>query len=197
MRRIKRVERRQVDLEPKVVRTDAIQSFVRQETLLVTIIDDEGRAGTAYTYTIGTGGSSVSATAVGAITSLAFSAIGSRVPRAWRVLDRAGRRRPHRRDHALAQGGAPCRDVQYFQLPTFPDGIAREPVRGRAERALGRVHFTARPRHAQSRAHRRRIRARADHGRARHRMELGRDRPAPEGRDDRRSRRRSPTGSRR
>jgi len=59
MRRIKRVELRQVDLEPKVVRTDAIQAFVRQETLLVTVIDDEGRAGTGYAYTIGTGGSSV------------------------------------------------------------------------------------------------------------------------------------------
>ena len=59
MRRIRRVELRQVDLEPKVVRTDAIQSFVRQETLLVTVIDDEGRAGTGYAYTIGTGGSSV------------------------------------------------------------------------------------------------------------------------------------------
>ncbi len=50
---------RQVDLEPKVVRTDAIQSFVRQETILVTVVDDEGRKGTGYAYTIGTGGSSV------------------------------------------------------------------------------------------------------------------------------------------
>jgi L-alanine-DL-glutamate epimerase-like enolase superfamily enzyme len=32
---------------------------VRQETLLVTISDDEGRSGTGYSYTIGTGGSSV------------------------------------------------------------------------------------------------------------------------------------------
>src|SRR5262245_42216236 len=61
LRSIKRVELRQVDLEPKVVRTDAIQSFVRQETLLVTVIDDEGLAGTGYAYTIGTGGSSVMA----------------------------------------------------------------------------------------------------------------------------------------
>lgn len=59
MRRIRRVELRQVDLEPKVVRTDAIQAFVRQETLLVTLVDDDGRAGTGYAYTIGTGGSSV------------------------------------------------------------------------------------------------------------------------------------------
>lgn len=32
---------RQVDLEPKVVRTDAIQAFVRQETILVSIVDDK------------------------------------------------------------------------------------------------------------------------------------------------------------
>src|SRR5437762_8814106 len=59
VRSIQRVELRQVDLEPKVVRTDAIQSFVRQETLLVTIFDAAGQAGTGYAYTIGTGGSSV------------------------------------------------------------------------------------------------------------------------------------------
>ena len=59
MRRITRVDLRQVDLEPKVVRTDAIQAFVRQETLLVTVFDDTGLAGTGYAYTIGTGGSSV------------------------------------------------------------------------------------------------------------------------------------------
>jgi L-alanine-DL-glutamate epimerase-like enolase superfamily enzyme len=59
VRRIRRVELRQVDLEPKVVRTDAIQAFVRQETLLVTVVDDEERTGTGYAYTIGTGGSSV------------------------------------------------------------------------------------------------------------------------------------------
>jgi L-alanine-DL-glutamate epimerase-like enolase superfamily enzyme len=59
VRRIRRVELRQVDLEPKVVRTDAIQSFVRQETLLVTVVDEDGLAGTGYAYTIGTGGSSV------------------------------------------------------------------------------------------------------------------------------------------
>jgi len=59
VRRITRIELRQVDLEPKVVRTDAIQSFVRQETLLVTVRDDQGGSGTGYSYTIGTGGSSV------------------------------------------------------------------------------------------------------------------------------------------
>jgi L-alanine-DL-glutamate epimerase-like enolase superfamily enzyme len=49
----------QVDLQPKVRRTDAIQSFVVQETVLVTIRCSDGSAGTGYTYTIGTGGSSI------------------------------------------------------------------------------------------------------------------------------------------
>jgi L-alanine-DL-glutamate epimerase-like enolase superfamily enzyme len=57
--RIERIEIRQVDLTPPVVRTDAIQSFVKQETPLVRIFADDGAAGSGYSYTIGTGGSSV------------------------------------------------------------------------------------------------------------------------------------------
>ena len=49
----------QVNLAPKVRRTDAIQSFVTQETPLVRITCDDGTVGVGYTYTIGTGGSSV------------------------------------------------------------------------------------------------------------------------------------------
>ncbi len=56
---ITRVEIIQVDLPPKVVRTDAIQSFVTQETPLVRITCADDATGTGYTYTIGTGGSSV------------------------------------------------------------------------------------------------------------------------------------------
>jgi L-alanine-DL-glutamate epimerase-like enolase superfamily enzyme len=59
MARIEKVELRMVDLVPKVVRTDAIQSFVSQETPIVTITDSDGATGTGYSYTIGTGGSSV------------------------------------------------------------------------------------------------------------------------------------------
>ncbi len=59
MARIERVELRMVDLVPKVKRTDAIQSFVTQETPIVTITDSDGATGTGYSYTIGTGGSSV------------------------------------------------------------------------------------------------------------------------------------------
>jgi L-alanine-DL-glutamate epimerase-like enolase superfamily enzyme len=50
---------RQVNLPPKVVRTDAIQSFVTQETILLTLSCSDGIEATGYAYTIGTGGSSV------------------------------------------------------------------------------------------------------------------------------------------
>jgi L-alanine-DL-glutamate epimerase-like enolase superfamily enzyme len=59
MPKIERIEIRQIDLAPKVVRTDAIQAFTAQETPLVTIIADDGARGTGYSYTIGNGGSSV------------------------------------------------------------------------------------------------------------------------------------------
>jgi L-alanine-DL-glutamate epimerase-like enolase superfamily enzyme len=56
---IRAVEILQVDLPPKVLRTDAIQSFVKQETPIVRITCSDGAQGIGYTYTIGTGGSSV------------------------------------------------------------------------------------------------------------------------------------------
>ncbi|ENQ78735.1 hypothetical protein C057_01779 [Brucella melitensis F10/05-2] len=59
MARIERFELRMVDLPPRAKRTDAIQSFVSQETPIVTITDSDGAVGTGYSYTIGTGGSSV------------------------------------------------------------------------------------------------------------------------------------------
>lgn len=59
MAKIVRAEVLQVDLVPKVKRTDAIQSFVKQETPMVRLTADDGAEGVGYTYTIGTGGSSV------------------------------------------------------------------------------------------------------------------------------------------
>ncbi|KUM28779.1 mandelate racemase [Mesorhizobium loti] len=59
MAKIEKVELAMVDLVPKVKRTDAIQSFVSQETPIVTITDADGAVGMGYSYTIGTGGSSV------------------------------------------------------------------------------------------------------------------------------------------
>lgn len=59
MAKITSVEVLQVDLKPKVRRTDAVQSFELQETPMVRITDADGATGTGYSYTIGTGGSSV------------------------------------------------------------------------------------------------------------------------------------------
>lgn len=59
MATIERVEIRMVSLEPAVPRRDAIQSFARQETPMVTVIDADGARGTGYSYTIGTGGPAV------------------------------------------------------------------------------------------------------------------------------------------
>jgi L-alanine-DL-glutamate epimerase-like enolase superfamily enzyme len=56
---IERIELSLAVLEPKVKRTDAIQSFVSQETPLVRVFDRDGAVGTGYSYTIGTGGSSI------------------------------------------------------------------------------------------------------------------------------------------
>src|SRR4051812_9294944 len=136
MAKIVRVEVLQVDLVPKTVRTDAIQSFAAQETPMVRIHTSDGIVGTGYCYTIGTGGSSVigllrdhlaprllgrdpldieaiwkslffatHATAVGAITSLALSAIDTAL---WDVKCLAAGGRSGRRPAAHKP---PCRSI--------------------------------------------------------------------------------------
>ena len=47
------------DLEVETVRTDAVQAFLKQETVFVRVTTDDGNIGVGYSYTIGTGGSSV------------------------------------------------------------------------------------------------------------------------------------------
>jgi len=59
MPKITRVEVFQVDLQPKVARSDAIQTFSLQETPMLRLFCDDGSEGTGYSYTIGNGGSSV------------------------------------------------------------------------------------------------------------------------------------------
>jgi L-alanine-DL-glutamate epimerase-like enolase superfamily enzyme len=48
-----------VDIPVQARRTDAVQSFVKQETVFVTVDTDDGLRGTGYSYTIGTGGTAV------------------------------------------------------------------------------------------------------------------------------------------
>lgn len=59
MAEIVKAEVLMVDLVPKVMRSDAIQSFVSQETPIVRLTDADGHAGTGYSYTIGSGGPAV------------------------------------------------------------------------------------------------------------------------------------------
>ncbi len=59
MARIERVAVSMVVLQPKVRRTDAIQSFDAQETPLVRIWDTDGAEGAGYSYTIGQGGTAI------------------------------------------------------------------------------------------------------------------------------------------
>jgi L-alanine-DL-glutamate epimerase-like enolase superfamily enzyme len=86
MNRIERIEILQVDLRPKVVRTDAIQSFVAQETPIVRITCDDGAAGTGYSYTIGTGGSSVVALVRDHLAPKLVGRDASEIERLWKEL---------------------------------------------------------------------------------------------------------------
>jgi L-alanine-DL-glutamate epimerase-like enolase superfamily enzyme len=56
---ITRAEAYLIDLEVETVRTDAVQSFLSQETIFVELGTDDGLTGTGYSYTIGTGGRAV------------------------------------------------------------------------------------------------------------------------------------------
>ncbi len=59
MSKIVRVEAYLCDIAVETKRTDAIQSFVKQETIFVEIETDDGLTGIGYSYTIGTGGRAV------------------------------------------------------------------------------------------------------------------------------------------
>lgn len=48
-----------VDLPVETTRTDAMQSFIKQETIFVELTTDDGLTGRGYCYTIGTGGRAV------------------------------------------------------------------------------------------------------------------------------------------
>ena len=86
MDRIERIELLQVDLTPKVVRSDAIQSFVAQETPIVRITCADGAQGTGYSYTIGTGGSSVIALLRDHLAPRLIGRDASDIERLWKEL---------------------------------------------------------------------------------------------------------------
>ncbi|QDL39115.1 mandelate racemase/muconate lactonizing enzyme family protein [Rhodoferax sediminis] len=86
MTSIDQVEISQVDIPPKVLRTDAIQSFVTQETVMVTVRCGDGSQGTGYTYTIGTGGSSIVALLRDHLAPLLIGRDPQRFEAIWRDL---------------------------------------------------------------------------------------------------------------
>ncbi len=83
---ITRIEALMVDLVPKVKRTDAIQSFVSQETPIVRIYDADGGIGTGYSYTIGTGGPSVMKLIELTLAPFLIGREASEIERIWRDL---------------------------------------------------------------------------------------------------------------
>ena len=87
MARIEKVELCMVDLPPKVKRTDAIQSFVSQETPILTITDADGAVGTGYSYTIGTGGSSVMRLLADHLVPRLIGADADRIEAIWHDLE--------------------------------------------------------------------------------------------------------------
>ncbi len=86
MAKIIRIEALMVDLVPKVKRTDAIQSFVSQETPIVRIFDADGGIGTGYTYTIGTGGPSIMMLLKHTLAPALIGREASEIEKIWRDL---------------------------------------------------------------------------------------------------------------
>lgn len=86
MTTITKVEVFQVDLAPPRPRTDAIQSFDTQETPIVRIRCDDGSEGTGYSYTIGTGGSSVLALLRDHLLPQLIGMEPQRIEHLWRTL---------------------------------------------------------------------------------------------------------------
>lgn len=86
MAKITRVEALMVDLVPKVKRTDAIQSFVSQETPILRITDADGVVGTGYSYTIGTGGPAIMSLLQHTLAPALIGRDASEIERIWRDL---------------------------------------------------------------------------------------------------------------
>ena len=84
--RISKAELRLVDLKPMVERTDAIQSFVSQETPILTVTDSDGMTGTGYTYTIGTGGSAIVSLLQDHLVPRLIGMEGEEIERNWKTL---------------------------------------------------------------------------------------------------------------
>jgi L-alanine-DL-glutamate epimerase-like enolase superfamily enzyme len=74
------------DLEVETVRTDAVQSFVKQETIFVRIRTASGVEGLGYSYTIGTGGGAVLSLLRSGLLDVLVGLDASRPEAVWRAL---------------------------------------------------------------------------------------------------------------
>ena len=86
MAKIAEIEIFMANLEPKVKRVDAIQSFVSQETPFVRITDADGVSGLGYSYTIGQGGPAVMSLLQETLVPQLIGAEAENIERIWRDL---------------------------------------------------------------------------------------------------------------
>ena len=84
--KIVRAEAFLCDVEVETVRTDAIQSFAKQETIFVDVETEDGLVGTGYSYTIGTGGRAVLRLLETDLLDLLVGEDARQVERIWRRL---------------------------------------------------------------------------------------------------------------
>jgi L-alanine-DL-glutamate epimerase-like enolase superfamily enzyme len=75
-----------VDLAVETERTDAVQSFVKQETIFVEVETSDGLTGLGYSYTIGTGGRAVLSTLREHLVPLLIGAEADRIEATWMRL---------------------------------------------------------------------------------------------------------------
>jgi len=75
-----------VDIPVETVRTDAMQAFLKQETVFVEVTTDDGATGLGYSYTIGTGGTSVLALLNDYLLPELLGQDADRVEAVWRRL---------------------------------------------------------------------------------------------------------------
>lgn len=80
-----------VDIPVERVRTDAVQSFVKQETPFVRLSTDDGLVGLGYSYTIGTGGSAVLALLRDHLLPRLLGVDARRIEQIWRDLQTSTR----------------------------------------------------------------------------------------------------------
>lgn len=89
MSKITKAEAYLVDIPVETVRTDAVQAFLKQETVFVEVRTADGGHSTGYSYTIGTGGTAVLALLRDYLLPHLVGRDAARVEAIWRDLHAA------------------------------------------------------------------------------------------------------------